>query len=96
MYRFRRYTVIGAEDVMLSLANNMECGTDSIQVGMGVRANHSDGFGQQGDSEVMAEYSKVKGDVLEWTYCHFINAGYIPRMWSNFTVPNPHDIRLPR
>jgi hypothetical protein len=95
MSRFRRYSLAHAEDVMLSVVNQMECGTDSITVPITVRANHGDGFGSEGDSEVKIEHSKAKGDVFHMTYCHFINAGYVPRRWQNFTVRNPQDIRLP-
>jgi hypothetical protein len=95
MYRFRRYHLAGEEDVMLSLVNNIECGTLSTEIRIGINARNEDGFGQANDSEIKKAHPPIHGDYFELSYCYFINAGYVPRRWQNFSIRNPQDIRLP-
>jgi hypothetical protein len=95
LHRFRPYNIVGAEDISVSVTNAMECDTLMISQPFGVNVLHDDGYGHRKDSEIEVEYSKIKGILLELSYCHYIMAGYRPVTWKNFSIKNPIDIRWP-
>jgi hypothetical protein len=95
LHRFRPFSLLGAEDVAMSLANALECGTEGVQANFPVRPFQHDGNSHRNDEEIQKGYAKLKGNLMDSVYCYFIAAGYRPVLWKNFTVGEKQDIRWP-
>jgi hypothetical protein len=95
MNRFRRFSLLGAEDMALSVTNAMECGTRSLEVEFPALCLGDDGNSHRSDPEISLGYSKLNGKLFDLSYCYFISAGYRPLLWRNFSIPVIQNIRLP-
>jgi hypothetical protein len=93
--RFRPLSLLGGEDISISVVNAMECGTANVQVKFPVRTFQRDGNTHRRDKQISAGYEKLGGTLFDPMYCYFIEAGYRPILWRNFSVGKPRDIRLP-
>jgi hypothetical protein len=93
--RFRPFSLLGAEDAAISLANAVECGTEAWLVEFAVMTFQKDGNSHRNDGEIREGYAKLRGNLLDSVYCHFIGAGYRPVRWVNFSVSEKTDIRWP-
>jgi hypothetical protein len=95
LHRFRPFSLLGSEDIALSLTNAMECGTANVQLKFPVRRFQRDGNSHRNDQEIKEGYAKLKGNLFDMTYCYFIMAGYRPVIWRNFSIGTPTNIRWP-
>jgi hypothetical protein len=100
MQRFRRFVIFGSEDIAISLTNNMECGTLSwaLRIGMDMVF---DKLNQRRDGSIRKLYHDMVGRedstlMYGLSYCYYVCGGYKPRKWVRHTGPNcSRDIRLP-
>jgi hypothetical protein len=96
MNRFQWYTILHAEDVAICYANAMECGTRSVAIPFPHRANHRDPMRHDLDPDfIKTAAGQNPSSLYLASVCHNIRGGYRPVLWTNFTITNPIDIRLP-
>jgi hypothetical protein len=95
MNRFRWYSLLHAEDVAISVANAMECGTSSVIMPFAVHDYGGDRNSHKLDGGFRRVAGRSLGSFFLLSYCHIIQAGYRPVLWTNFTMNKRLDIRLP-
>lgn len=91
LHRFAVVDYIGAEDVAVGLANNIECNTKSASI-KGVKGENvgiRDGMTHTRDEEIKNNYRLVP-NIWEKTVCHFIIYGYNPIAFESYQCANGH------
>jgi hypothetical protein len=84
LHRFRDLSLVGGEDIALSLTNSIECGIVSMTRGFEIRRLPRDGHGQRNGPKHGPTIKKIyeqweNGPKLyDRVYCHYILGGYRP------------------
>jgi hypothetical protein len=95
MNRFQWYTLVHGEDVALSVANAMECGTENIIVQFNCTDYVDEKTSQLQDAEIRRNWPRARSDPYIASYCYILRGRYRPVLWTNFTVARSFDLRLP-
>jgi hypothetical protein len=81
-HRLRQFSYLGAEDVAVCLANSIECGTTRKQMRFPVWWHQNDGYSHRNYPQIAQEYSKLKPNFFDATFCLFLMAGTSRRYGS--------------
>jgi hypothetical protein len=95
MNRFRWYSLLHAEDVAISAANAMECGTPSMILPFTVRDSGRDRYRHRLDSGFQRVAGRSLRSLFPLSYCHAVKGWYRQVLWTNFTMRTTLDIRFP-
>jgi hypothetical protein len=95
MNRFRWYSLLHVEDVAISLANAMECGTSTMILPFTVPDHGGDRNNHNLDGGFRRVASRSLGSLFLLSYCYVIQRGSRPVLRTDFTLKTRFDIRSP-
>ena len=95
--RNKVYRLYGGEDISLCVNSYILCDVKIKRMKMKLVENHKDGNNQGKDKQIIEQVkleNETKFNLFTNTYCYYIQSGYIPRTWGEFTLPLNDSINI--